>query len=302
MISRRNWCKQATLLAIGSIVAPALQGRGISKHPTIGVQSYSLRDRSLDEAIDAMSNLGVNTCELWAGHIEPLEYRWQRGLSAEQLRENQQQLSKWRASLHMDTIRSIKQKFQQAGIRILAYNANFKDNSSDFEIDLGFRIADQLGTDTINTSATVRVMDRLDRFAQQYRMRVGMHNHANINDPNEFATPESFAKGMAGKSSYIGINLDAGHFTAAGFDPLAYLEKYHQHIFSIHLKDRKKDEGIRTPFGEGDTPLAEMLTLIRDNQWPIPAFIEYEYNGADTLVELRRCLDYCRNALMAVQG
>lgn len=278
-------------------MGPTVYADRQSKNPVIGLQSYSLRDRSLDKAIEAMSSLGIMHCELWAGHIEPEEYRWRRGLSPEQLRENQHQLNRWRKTLDMEIIKSIKQKFQHAGIRILAYNANFKDNASDFEIDLGFRIAKQLGADAINTSATVRIMDRLDRFAQRYRTRVGMHNHANIDDPNEFATPDSFSRGMAGKSSYIGINLDAGHFTAAGFNPLTYLEENHRNIFSIHLKDRKKDQGIRTPFGEGDTPLAEMLVSIKEKNWPIPAFIEYEYDGKDTLAELRRCLDYCKSVL-----
>ncbi len=296
-ISRRQWCKYMAVLSVGGLVAPSLYARKINEDPVIGIQTYSLRDRPLSDAIAAMVQLGVRDCELWSGHIEPAEYQWKRDLSAAQLRENREQLGKWRKTLQMDQIRAIKQQFDQAGIRILAYNANFKDNATDFEIDLGFRIAQTLGTDTLNSSATVNVMERLDRYAQQYRIRVGMHNHANVGDPNEFATPDSFLRGMAGKSPYIGINLDTGHFTAANFDPLEYLKENHRHIFSIHLKDRKRDQGIRTPFGEGDTPLAAMLMLIKEKGWPIPALIEYEYDGTDTLVELRRCLDFCHRAL-----
>jgi len=284
-------------LSIGGLAAPELYAWKGTGKLIIGIQTYSLRDRSLTDAIAAMATLGIQHCELWSGHIEPEEYRWQRGLSAAKLRENQQQLSKWRKTLHMDKIRSIKQQFDQVGIRILAYNANFKDNASDFEIDQGFRIAQTLGTDTLNSSATVNIMKRLDRYAQQYRIRVGMHNHANVDNPNEFATPDSFSRGMADKSSYIGINLDTGHFTAANFDPLAYLKENHRHIFSIHLKDRKKNQGIRTPFGEGDTPLAAMMLLIKEKGWSIPAFIEYEYEGTDTMAELRKCLDFCYRVL-----
>lgn len=296
-ISRRQWCKHIATLTIGGLIAPELYAWRGTENPVIGIQTYSLRDRSLTDAIAAMVTLGIRDCELWSGHIEPEEYRWQRGLSASKLRESQQQLHKWRKNLRMDTIRSIRQQFDRAGIRILAYNANFKDNASDFEIDQGFRIAQTLGTNTLNSSATVSIMGRLDRYAQQYRIRVGMHNHANVDKPNEFATPDSFSRGMAGKSSYIGINLDTGHFTAANFDPLAYLKENHRHIFSIHLKDRKKNQGIRTPFGEGDTPLAAMLRLINKNGWSIPAFIEYEYEGMDTMVELRKCLDFCHRVL-----
>jgi sugar phosphate isomerase/epimerase len=52
-------------------------------------------------------------------------------------------------------------------------------------------------------------------------------------------------------SKYFGINLDIGHFFAAGFDPVAYLTEHHDRITNLHLKDRKKDDGPNTPWGEG---------------------------------------------------
>jgi len=303
-ISRRTWTKQAAIGLAGALLT-ATTARAVAalrvQPPArlagaviVGLQTYSLRDRPLPEAITAMQALGIEHCELWEGHVEPIEYRWRRGLSPQQLRENRENLRKWRACVSMDVFARIREQFERAGIRILAYNATFKDDISDQELDLGFRIAQTLGADTINSSATVNVMGRVDEAAQRYGIRVGMHNHANVDKPNEFATPDSFARGMAGKSDLVGINLDTGHFTAANFDPLQYIKDHHERIFSIHLKDRKANQGPRTPFGEGDTPLAEILTLIAAEGWAIPTFIEYEYDGADTMVALRDCLAYCR--------
>lgn len=280
------------MLAMGSRATT-----GIAEGVIIGMQTYSLRDRSLDDAILAMQELDIKHCVLWAGHIEPVEYRWQRGLSPERLRENRENMRKWRKALSMEYIVSIREKLRRAEITVLAYNPDIKDNISEHELNQAFQIAKTLGTDTINTSATVSVMGRVDRFARQYGIRVGMHNHANVNNANEFATPDSFARGMAGQSDLIGINLDTGHFTAANFDPLQYLKDNHKQIFSLDLKDRKTNQGPRTPFGEGDTPLAEILLLIREEGWNIPAFIEYEYEGGDTIEELRKCLDYCKSVL-----
>ena len=124
-----------------------------------------------------------------------------------------------------------------------------------------------------------------------------MHNHS-WTDPNEFGSPDDFERAIRiGGSAPIAVNLDIGHMTAANYDPVAYLKANHQRIVTLHLKDRKRDQGANLPWGEGDTPIREVLLLLRDEGWDIPANIEYEYQGGDTLTELRRCLDYCRNIL-----
>jgi sugar phosphate isomerase/epimerase len=128
-------------------------------------------------------------------------------------------------------------------------------------------------------------------------MRVGMHNHSRI-EPNEFATPDDFAKAKEGNSEFIAINLDIGHFTAANFDPVSFLQEHHQEIVTLHIKDRKKDQGDNMPLGEGDTKIKEVLALLRENKWDIPANIEYEYKGEDTVAEVRKCFEFCKNALM----
>jgi sugar phosphate isomerase/epimerase len=126
---------------------------------------------------------------------------------------------------------------------------------------------------------------------------VAMHNHS-IVDPEEFATPADFEKAMKGPGrERIAVNLDVGHFTAANFDAVAFLTKHHARIVTLHIKDRKKDQGAVVPFGEGDAPLAAVLKLLRTRRWNIPANIEYEYPGTDSVAEVKRCLEFCQRAL-----
>ena len=99
------------------------------------------------------------------------------------------------------------------------------------------------------------------------------------------------------RSPQIAVNLDIGHFTAANFDAVSFLRQHHQRIVTLHIKDRKRNDGPNMPLGEGDTPIGTVLRMLRDQKWPIPANIEYEYKGGDTIEEVRRCLDYCRRAL-----
>jgi sugar phosphate isomerase/epimerase len=102
---------------------------------------------------------------------------------------------------------------------------------------------------------------------------------------------------LRGTSHYTGINLDIGHFVAANFDPLAFIEKHHARIFSLHLKDRKKNQGADVRFGEGDTPIREVLQLLKRRKWDIPSVVEFESKSADPVAEVGMCLDYCRRAL-----
>jgi sugar phosphate isomerase/epimerase len=128
-------------------------------------------------------------------------------------------------------------------------------------------------------------------------MVVAMHNHSNTSDPNEFATPESFAA-AAKLSNYFKVNLDIGHFTAANYDAVAYLREQHANVTNLHIKDRKKNQGDNTPWGTGDTPIGEVLQLLKRERWPIRAYIEYEHRGAASPIEeVRKCYAFARQAL-----
>jgi sugar phosphate isomerase/epimerase len=282
-ISRRHF----TRIAVASPLASALPAvidpsyRGVR----IGVQSYSFRDRSLDEAIAAMKTIGLGTVELYSGHIEPRMGREQR-----------EELRKWRLSTDLKVFQDVRKKFDDAGIELYAYTYSFRDDFTDAEIVRGFEMAKALGVQVLTASSNVSTAKRISPFAAKHKLRVGMHNHSRIHE-NEFARPEDFAAAMKGTSEYICVNLDIGHFTAANFDAVDYLSRHHAKIVTLHIKDRKKNQGDNMPFGDGDTPIRQVLHLLRDRKLSIPANIEYEYKGADTVAEVAKCYGYCRGVL-----
>ena len=128
-------------------------------------------------------------------------------------------------------------------------------------------------------------------------MPVAMHNHSNLTDPNEFATPKSFTDALA-MSPLFRINLDIGHFTAADFDALAFLEAHHDRITNLHLKDRKKDQGDNVPWGSGDTPIRQVLAWLKQRKSPVRAYVEYEYPGTrGAVAEVTACVEFAKRAL-----
>jgi sugar phosphate isomerase/epimerase len=281
MYSRRDFHKLALAGASASMAAakPNSDIRGVK----IGAQSYSFRDRPLDQAIQAMSDIGLGYVELWQGHLEP---------------KDKAEAKQWRTSpAALTQAKEVRGKFDKAGIRLYALNYSFRAAHTDEEVLHGMAIAKALGTKFITASSTVDQSKRLSELAGKAGVKVAMHNHSNVKDPNEFATPESFAKAMDGNPNIL-INLDIGHFTAANFDAVDYLQKHHEKIVTLHIKDRKKNQGANLPFGEGDTPIKPVLQLLRANKgWNIPAMIEYEYKGGDTVSAVRQCFEYCKQQL-----
>ena len=306
--SRRDICKLALYAAPVSALAKMIDSKidGVQ----LGVQSYSFRDLPLDQAIQAMVTDGLGDCELFSPHIEgdtaeaPEKKfagvadasltREQRRAAIEAAMEKDRQ---WRRTVPLDYFAGIHKKFSDAGIHLYGYNLTLGSSSTDDEIDRAFLMTKALGVAIMTTSTTVPVAKRMAPFADKHKMIVAFHGHSDTKDPDQFATPESFAKALA-MSKYYRINLDIGHFTAAGYDAVDYITKNHGSIVLLHLKDRKKNDGPNTPWGQGDTPIKQVLQLLKHERYPIPAFIEYEYKGTGTSVEeVAKCYQYCKDAL-----
>lgn len=229
-----------------------------------------------------MQKLGLRSCELWQSHVEP------RRVPREQLR-------RWRETVSLDTFHRVRDQFAKAKITLSAYNISIKDEFSDAEIERAFDMTTALGAPLITSSSNVATVARIAPVAERRKMLVGVHNHSRI-DPNEFATAKSLTDAMA-KSRWIAANLDIGHFTATNEDAVAFLTQHHDRIVTLHLKDRKRDQGPNVEFGAGDTPIIPVLKMVSEKRWPIPLNIEYEYEGGDSVDEVGKCLAYCRKAL-----
>ena len=133
---------------------------------------------------------------------------------------------------------------------------------------------------------------RIGDIAAKHRIHAGYHNHLQ-------ATFTLWDEALS-QSPYNGINLDIGHYTAATSEsPIPFIRKHHARITSIHMKDRKKNKGDNVPWGKGDTPIRDVLQLMKQERYTFPATIELEYRveGSDAMAELRRCVQFCKDAL-----
>ena len=305
MITRRQFSQAA----LAGLVAPVFTGRHAGASPVagvrLGVQTYSFREltkqgtaEALGVVLASMKACGVDECELWSPQIE-LAPPAGRDATAEAQAKAREALRAWRLATGPAYYQGVRKRFADAGMSIYAYNLSFNESFTDAEITRGFEAAKALGAEVITASTTVRVAKRLVPFAEKHQVPVAMHNHSNLTDPNEFATPTSFTTTLA-MSPLFRINLDIGHFTAANFDALAFLQQHHDRITNLHLKDRKKQQGDNVPWGTGDTPIRPVLAWLKQRKSPVRAYVEYEYPGTrGAVAEVTACVDYAKQALMS---
>ena len=309
--TRRDLCKLA-LAGLPLSAALAQASRSKVDGVQLGVQSYSFRDLPFEQALQAMVHDGLFDCELFSPHIEAggidtmkdlLHPPGGKHLSHDEMaaafKAYNEKVRAWRLSVPLNYFSGVRQKFEKAGVNLYAYNLSLGETSTDAEIDRSFAMAKALGVKIITTSTTLPMAERMVSFTDKHQMLIAFHGHSDIKDPKQFSTPDRFEKALA-MSRYYRINLDIGHFTAAGFDAVDYITKMHDKIVLLHLKDRKKNDGPNTPWGQGDTPIKEVLLLLKEKRYPIPAFIEYEYKGAGSSIEeVAKCYAYCKSVLNA---
>jgi sugar phosphate isomerase/epimerase len=278
---------------------PAHQGKPDSK--VAGVQlglnvPYSFGDPKMS-GDDILKNCIALNCSAVELRTQPVEaFLGLPGKTAgASKQEAAEQMKKWRTSVSMDRVADFRKKYESAGVLIQIVKVDGIFGMSDEELDYVFAMAKALGARAISSEISHEDKDlqRIGKYADKHEFLVAYHGHATTK-PEDWEKAFSFSK-------YNGANVDLGHFVAGNnTSPVPFITKYHDRISHVHLKDRKFKDGPNFPFGEGDTPIVEVLKLIRDNKWNIQGTIEFEYKvpaGSTRMAEIARAFDYCRKAL-----
>jgi sugar phosphate isomerase/epimerase len=208
-------------------------------------------------------------------------------------------MAEWRAKVSMDKFVQLRKMYNNAGVSIYAFKPSaLGDKNTDAEVDYALRAAKALGANQANVELPndPAQTKRLGEIALKNKVYVGYHGHTQ-------QTPTWWDTAL-GQSKYNAMNFDMGHYVAAGYDPIPLIESKHDHIVSMHVKDRKNKEhgGANVVWGEGDTPITEALELMRARKYKFPATIELEYEipaGSDPLKETAKCVEFARKALGA---
>ncbi|WP_297336367.1 TIM barrel protein [Algoriphagus sp.] len=296
----------------------------------IGCITYSFRslpDQSAEATLNYVKECGISAIELMGDPAEsfagipasPINRTrmWQLGgksrrgetLSAEEkleLAELQKEahayaqvVAEWRAKADMKPFEKIRKMYADQGVKIYAFKpAAFGQHNSDAEISYGMRAAKALGAThvTLEHPADDAHTLRLGKLGEKHKMSVAYHGH-------EQQTFDFWDTALT-QSKRNALNLDMGHYIAAGHsDLIPLIEKQQKNILSMHTKDRQTPENGKgnVVWGNGDTPIGEILQLMQKNNYTFPATIELEYNlpeNSDPIQEVQKCLEFCRKSLV----
>jgi len=314
--SRREFGRLAiaAIPAVGFLPEMSLSAASSAQKPDskiAGVQiglnvPYSFGNNSMDadDVLQKCVQLGVSAVELRSQPVEGF-----LGVPADLLAHSSgrastpdadaakktslEQLRRWRVGVSMDKVQAFRTKYEEAGVHIEIVKFDAIYARADDEIDYCFALAKALGARAISCEISLPDTKRLGQFADKHGLMVGYHGHTETG-PKDWETAFGYA-------AHNGANLDIGHFVAGNHgSPIAFLTEHHDRITHVHIKDRKANNGPNVPFGQGDTPVKEVLRLLRDQRWPIQATIEFEYPippGSDRLTEIAKCVKYCEDAL-----
>ena len=310
-VSRRSFLKTAGLAA--SVAVIPRRFLFASSPVKVGAISYSFRQipGSAEEILGYMQTLGLNTIELmgrpaeaYAGapdpgpgprHPESMTPDERSDYVAARTAARSETL-KWRRSVSMEKFAELGEMFRDGGVDVDILKLG-NPNWLDQDIDYAYRAAKAIGARGISFEISAQSSKRMAPFATKYNLLNGMHNHVQVAN-EDFDFDEYLAH-----SPNNMLNLDIGHYVAAlGTSPIPVIKKYHDRISHLHLKDRKSPDNGQdnVPWGTGDTPIGEVLRLLRDENYPIPAMIELEYpipEDSSVMEEMAKCAEYCRVAL-----
>ncbi|CAG5068753.1 hypothetical protein DYBT9623_01485 [Dyadobacter sp. CECT 9623] len=215
------------------------------------------------------------------------------------MKEYGTKMAEWRAKVSMDKFTQLRKMYNDAGVSIYAYKPNaLGTNNTDAEVDYALRAARALGANqaTVELPNDSAQTKRLGDIAAKNKTFIAYHGHTQ-------QTPTWWDTALR-QSKFNAMNLDMGHYVAAGFDPIDLINAKHEHIKSMHIKDRKSkaNGGANLVWGTGDTPIIPVLELMRTKKYKFPATIELEYEipaGSDAVKETAKCVEFARKALMA---
>jgi inosose dehydratase len=232
----------------------------------MGIQSYSLREFKLDEALAKTKELGLGYWESYAAHIP--------------------------AATEPDAVAAFKKKAEESGVKVVGYGVIpfKKDHDANRRF---FEFGKLMGLGYLSADPDPDSFDSLDKLVEEYGIAIGIHNHG---PGHRYEKIDTISQAIKDHSPKIGCCIDTGHFLRSREDPVRAAEVFGKRIYGVHLKDVKNATEFKV-LGQGDLRTADLLKTLAGLKYSYCLALEYEENPKSPMDDLRACLAETRKAV-----
>ena len=237
----------------------------------LGVASYSLREFPLDKALEMIKALRTPYVNFKSVHMP---------------------YDKTPAELA-----ALRTWVEAAGFQIVGGGTITFDKDTDADVEKYFTYAKAAGMPTIVCTGDPVVLPRVEKFAQQYDIKVAIHNHGT--EDHHFPSPYDVLKHVKGMDSRMGLCIDVGHTARTGTNVTQAVLDAGPRLHDMHMKDladtTSRDSQVAV--GEGKLPIAAIFRALQTIRFPGFVNLEYEINPKDPLPGMQVSFAYMRGIL-----
>jgi inosose dehydratase len=237
----------------------------------LGVQLYSFRKFSVDDALKHAQQLGFEQVEFYSGMLATAS-------TAEAVKET---LSKVHAN-HLTVSAHGVNKFT-------------KDATANRKI---FEFAKVLGIKNITADPDPDSLDNLQELVREFDIRIAIHNHG---PKHRYNKAIDVLKAVENRDERLGACADLGHYIRSGERPTDVIRLLKGRLYGVHLKDfaEMKDKSEGVVLGKGHLNCAEVFDAMRQVGFPNDGALslEYEEHPDNPIDDIRECVAVAKAAL-----
>ena len=260
-----------TSAAAGVVGVPLARAALLKPKFTLGIQAFSLRKYSLDDALRHTKELGFDAIEFYPKMFPVTD--------------------------SSSEIKAVLQKVRDHGLLISAHGVNkfTTDREANRKI---FTFAKQARIKTLTADPIPESFDSLEELVKEFDIRIAIHNHGPGHRYNKVI---DVLRAIENRDSRIGACADLGHYIRSAERPVEVIRVLKGRLYGIHLKDsaqmQKKSEGVI--LGKGHLDVPAVFVALAQVGFPDEGALslEYEKNPENPLNDIRQCVDIARNAM-----
>lgn len=279
-LSRRHFLA-ATSAALASTSFLTSAARGVTvqapkRRINLGIQLYSLREFSVEDALKQAKDIGFTHVEFY-GNMLPLNSTPEK-------------------------IAAVKKQVADLGLTISAHGVNpfSKDAAANRK---WFEFAKAVGIPCISADPDPDSFASLNELVKEFDIRVAIHNHGPTHRYNKAI---DVLRAIEKHDPRIGACADLGHYIRSGEKPTEVIRLLKGRLYGIHLKDfaEMQDKTKGVILGKGHLDCNAVVDALLAVDFPANgAFsLEYEENPKDPIADIKECFAVANAAVSRVNA